>query len=216
MHRVTAALIALLISVAAVHAENLVGVSAAAGPVFPLRAVKRLLGTGYEGTGSIDFPLNGNISIVACGEYCRWQFSNDRINTWAGANGGGKVSGASGPFQAVPVTVGARFTFDGPHVRPYFGLSGGPCFLHWKFSGTSPVTGLAGETSSTWTEPAMSVEAGLIVVLTGGLTLDLGGIYTACSNADDRVEPADFLGMRIADFNTATFVGVQAGLRVAF
>jgi opacity protein-like surface antigen len=216
MHRVTAALLTALISLNSLHAENLAGISAGAGPAFPLRGVKRLLGTGYGGTGSIDFLLNDNISIVARGGYFRWQFNDDRFNTWVATIGGGKVSDAGGPFQAIPVTVGARFTFDGPLVRPYFGLAGGACLLHWKIAGTSRTTGLPGGYSSTWTEPAMSVEAGLLFVLSGGLTLDVGGTYTAFSNAGDRVDPSDFLGVRIAEFNTATFVGVQAGLRVAF
>ena len=42
-------------------------------------------------------------------------------------------------------------------------------------------------------------QGGLIVVITGGLTLDLGGNYTACSNADDRIEPSNILGMKIAE-----------------
>jgi len=126
------------------------------------------------------------------------------------------VPDAGGPFQAIPLTVGARVTFDGQLLRPYLGISGGACLLHWRFAGTSPVTGLPGEYTSTWTEPVVSVEAGLMVVLSGSLTLDVGGIYTAYSNAEDRVDPAEFLGVKIAEFNTATFVGVQAGLRVAF
>ena len=69
MHKVTTALLASLISFTALHAENLVGFSASAGPAFPVRALKRLLGTGYAATGSIDFPLNDNISIVALGGY---------------------------------------------------------------------------------------------------------------------------------------------------
>ena len=215
MHRVTTALLASLISLTALHGENLAGFSASAGPAFPVRALRRLLGTGYAATGSIDFPLNDNISIVARGEYCRWQFSGETINTWLGASGGEMVSGAGGPFQAIPVTIGARVTFDGPLVRPYFGLSGGTCFLHWRFTGRPAATGLPAEGRSTWTEPAMNIEAGLIVAITGGLTLDLGGTYTACSNADDRVEPSNILGMKIAGFSTATFAAVQAGVRVA-
>jgi opacity protein-like surface antigen len=216
MHRVTAAFFTALISLTSLHAENIAGISAGAGPAFPLRGVRRLLGTGYGGTGSIDFLLNDNISIVARGGYFRWQFNNERFNTWVAATGGRTAPDAGGPFQAIPVTVGARFTFDGSPVRPYFGLAGGACLLHWKIAGTSPATGLPGGYSSTWTEPAMSVEAGLTLVLSGRLTFDVGGTYTAYANAEDRVDPSDFLGVRIAEFNTATFVGVQAGFRVAF
>jgi hypothetical protein len=62
----------------------------------------------------------------------------------------------------------------------------------------------------------MSVDAGLTFVLSRSLTLDIGGIYTAFSNAEDRVEPADFIGMKIAGLNTSTFVSVQAGFTVEF
>jgi hypothetical protein len=62
----------------------------------------------------------------------------------------------------------------------------------------------------------MSIDAGLKLVLSRSLTFDIQGSYTAFSNADDRMEPSGFFGVKITGLNTATFVGVQAGLSVEF
>jgi hypothetical protein len=219
MMRFSAALLLALVSVTTVCAENQIGISAGAGPAFPLRGIKRLFGTGYGGTGSLEVLLNDNISVFARGGYYRWQFSSEKITASLAAAGGETGLDIAGPFQAIPVMVGARLAFGGALLRPYMGLSGGACFLHWRYSGTASRPGAlppAGEMSSSWSEPAMSVDAGFRFVLSRTLTLDFGGTYTAFSNADDRVEPADFFGMKIAGLNTSTFVGVQAGFTVEF
>jgi hypothetical protein len=62
----------------------------------------------------------------------------------------------------------------------------------------------------------MSIDAGLMFVLSRSVTFDIMGIYTAFSNAEDRMEPSQFFGGKITGVNTATFVGVQAGLNVEF
>jgi hypothetical protein len=219
MQRFAATIFLAVVSMTALHAENQIGLSAGAGPAFPIRGIERMFGIGYGGSGSIDFFLNDNISVVARGGYFRWQFSSDRINASVAASGGVTGFDVRGPFQAIPVTVGARFTFDGEFLRPYFGLAGGACFLHWRIAGSAAAPGAqpaSGGLSGTWTEPAMSVDAGFMFVLSHSLRLDIGGTYTAFSNADDRIEPSEFLGMKITGANTATFVGVQAGFTVAF
>ncbi len=219
MQRLSAAVLLALISVTMLRAENLIGVSAGAGPAFPIRGIKRVFGTGYGGTGSIYFLVNDNISLVVRGGYFLWQFDSDRINASLRANGGTAGFDVSGPFQAIPAMIGARFIFDGAILRPYFGLSGGACFLHRRITGSTSAPGApfpAGEFSATWTEPAISVDAGLMFVLSRSLTFDIMGIYTAFSNADDRMEPSQFFGGKITGVNTATFVGVQAGLNVEF
>jgi hypothetical protein len=218
MRRILAAMLMAAASWTTLRADDGFGISAAAGPAFPVRAIKRMFGVGYGGTVSIDFLLNDNISIIARGGYFRWQFNSDRINSSVAEDGGEPGYDVRGPFQAIPVQLGARLTFDGAFLRPYFGLSGGACFLHWQLAGSTSAAGAtvpSGEFSGTWTEPAMSVDAGFMFVLSHSLTLDVGGIYTAFSNAQDRIEPADFLG-RITGVNTATFVAVQAGLSVRF
>jgi opacity protein-like surface antigen len=208
-----------VVSLTMLRAENQIGVSAGAGPAFPIRGIKRMFAVGYGGTGSIDILLNDNISILVRGGYYRWQFNSDRVNASVSAMGGATGFDVTGPFQAIPLMIGGRLTFDGAFLRPYFGLSGGACFLHWRIAGSTTAPGApfpSGELSSTWTEPAMSVDAGFKFVLSPGLTLDIGGVYTAFSNADDRMDPSEFLGRKITPTNTATFVGVQAGLNVAF
>ena len=219
MQRFSALLLLAVVAVTMLHAESWIGISAGAGPAFPLRGIKRMLGTGYGGTGSIDLLLNDNISVVFRGGYFRWGFNSDRINASAVADGAAAGFDVSGPFQAIPAMIGARITFDGALLRPYVGLSGGACFLHWRIAGSTSARGApfpSGEFSSTWTEPAMSIDAGLKLVLSRSLTFDIQGSYTAFSNADDRMEPSEFFGVKITGLNTATFVGVQAGLTVEF
>jgi opacity protein-like surface antigen len=220
MHRVSLIALAVLASWTTVRADNLFAVSVGAGAALPVRSLRRILSSpGYGGTGTVDFFLNDNISILASGGYYTWRFSSDRVNSMLAASGAAAGYNVSGPFQAVPVLIGARLTFDGETVRPYFGIAGGACFLRRNFSGSTSAPGAAvpsGDFPLTWTEPAMSVDAGLKFVLTRGLTLDIGGIYTAFSNADDRVEPAEFFGTKLAGFNTATYFGIQAGVAVAF
>jgi opacity protein-like surface antigen len=211
MQRFSVVLLLAVVSVTMLRAENWIGVSAGAGPAFPLRGIKRMFGTGYGGTGSIDLLLNDNISVVLRGGYFRWLFNSDRINASAVANGAAAGFDVSGPFQAIPAMIGARFTFDGAHLRPYVGLSGGVCFLHWRIAGTTSARGApfpSGEFSGTWNEPAMTVDAGLMFVLSRSLTFDVKGTYTAFSNADDSMEPSEFFGGKITGVNTATFIGV--------
>ena len=219
MRRFSAAILLAFISVTMLRAENLIGASAGAGPAFPIRGMKRMFGTGYGGTGSIYFLLNDNISVVLRGGYFLWQFDSDKINASVRANGRTAGFDVSGPFQVIPTMIGARFIFDGAILRPYFGLSGGACFLHWRIAGSTSGPGApfpSGEFSATWTEPAMSIDAGLMFTFSRSLTLDIMGMYTAFSNADDRMEPSQFFGGKITGVNTATFVGVQAGLNVEF
>lgn len=218
MRRVLAAALLAAASLTTLHADDRFGISAGAGPAIPVRAIKRMFGVGYGGTASIEVLLNDNISVIARGGYYRWQFSSSKVNASVAEDGGEPGYDVRGPFQAIPVQLGARLTFDGAFIRPYFGLSGGACFLHWRMAGSNSAAGgsvPSGEFSSTWTEPAMSVDAGFMFVLSHSLTLDVGGTYTAFSNAEDRIEPADFLG-RITGVNTATFVALQAGLSVRF
>ena len=218
MRRILATALLAAASLTSLRADDRFGISAVAGPAIPVRAIKRMFGVGYGGTVSIDVLLNDNISIVARGGYFRWQFRSDRINSSVAEDGGEPGYDVRGPFQAIPVQLGARLTFDGAFLRPYFGLSGGACFLHWRMTGSTSAPGApvpSGEFSSTWSEPAMSVDAGFMFVLSSSLTLDVGGTYTAFSNAEDRIEPADFLGT-ITGVNTASFVAVQAGLNVRF
>ena len=219
MQRFLAAILLAVISVTMLRAENLIGASAGAGPAFPIRGIKKMFGTGYGGTGSVYFLLNDNISLVLRGGYFLWQFDSGRINASLRANGATAAFDVSGPFQAIPVMIGARIIFDGAILRPHFGLSGGACFLHRRIAGSASAPGApfpSGEFSATWTEPAISIDAGLMFTLSRRLTLDMMGIYTAFSNADDRVEPSQFFGGKITGVNTATFVGVQAGLNVEF
>lgn len=219
MQRFTMMLLITLSSIALLRAENRIGVSAGAGPAFPIRGMKKMFGTGFGGTGSIDILLNENISVVVRGGYLRWQFNSDKINGSVAAGGGTPGFDVSGPFQAIPVMLGGRLTFDGEFMRPYFGLSGGACFLHWKIAGSNSSPGAPvpyAESSGTWTEPAMSVDAGLKFVLSGTLTLDIGGIYTAFSNPNDRMEPSEFFGVKITGASTASYAGVQAGVNVVF
>jgi hypothetical protein len=219
MHRLPATIFFSVVSVTMLRAENGIGISAGAGAAFPIRGIKTMIGTGYGGTGSIDVLLNDNISVVVRGGYFLWQFSSDRINAAIAASGRAPGFAVSGPFQAVPAMIGVRFTLDGAFLRPYFGLSGGACFLHWKIAGNTSAPGApypSGEFSGTWTEPAMSVDAGMMFVLSRRLRLDIVGIYTAFSNADDRIEPSQFFGGKITGVNTATFIGMQAGLSVEF
>jgi hypothetical protein len=219
MRRFSVAILLALISVTMLRAENLIGASAGAGPAFPIRGMKRMFGTGYGGTGSIYFLLNDNISVVLRGGYFLWQFDSDKINASVRANGRTAGFDVSGPFQVIPTMIGARFIFDGAILRPFFGLSGGACFLHWRIAGSTSGPGApfpSGEFSATWTEPAMSIDAGLMFVLSRSVTFDIMGIYTAFSNAEDRMEPSQFFGGKITGVNTATFVGVQAGLNVEF
>jgi hypothetical protein len=219
MRPFSVAILFALISVTMLRAENLIGASAGAGPAFPIRGMKRMFGTGYGGTGSIYYLLNDNISVVLRGGYFRWQFDSDKINASVRANGRTAGFDVSGPFQVIPTMIGARFIFDGAILRPYFGLSGGACFLHWRIAGSTSGPGApfpSGEFSATWTEPAMSIDAGLMFVLSRSVTFDIMGIYTAFSNAEDRMEPSQFFGGKITGVNTATFVGVQAGLNVEF
>ena len=219
MRRFLAAILFSLISVTMLRAENLIGASAGAGPAFPIRGMKKMFGTGYGGTGSVYYLLNDNISVVLRGGYFLWQFDSDRINASVRANGRTAGFDVSGPFRVIPAMIGARFIFDGGTLRPYFGLSGGACFLHWSIAGSTSGPGTpfpSGEFSATWTEPAISIDAGLVFVLSRRVTLDIMGIYTAFSNAEDRMEPSQFFGGKITGVNTATFVGVQAGLNVEF
>jgi hypothetical protein len=219
MRRFSLAILFALISVTMLRAENLIGASAGAGPAFPIRGMKRMFGPGYGGTGSIYFLLNDNISVVLRGGYFLWQFDSDKINASVRANGRTAGFDVSGPFQVIPAMIGARFIFDGAILRPYFGLSGGACFLHWRIAGSTSAPGAPfpyGEFSATWTEPAISIDAGLMLVLSRSVTFDIMGIYTAFSNAEDRMEPSQFFGGKITGVNTATFVGVQAGLNVEF
>jgi hypothetical protein len=215
----TAASLFILLITTTLHAEGQIGISAGAGPVFPVRDLRRMFGTGFGTTASIEFSLNDNISLLARGGFFRWEFSSDRINASVAANGGRTGYDVSGPFQAVPAMLGARFTFDGPLIRPFVGFSGGACFLHWRMGGVTsapdaPVSG--GDFSRTWSEPAISVDAGVMVILSACLKLEVGGIYAAFSNADDRIDPSEFLGRKITGLNTASFVGVHAGVGVTF
>jgi hypothetical protein len=219
MQRLSVAVLLAVVSVTMLRAESGIGVSAGAGPAFPIRGIKNMFGTGYGGTGSVDLLLNDNISVVLRGGYFLWRFDSNRIN--ASIASGGRTAGfdVTGPFQAIPAMIGARLRFDGSFLRPYFGLSGGACFLHWRISGTTTAPGApfrSGEFSASWTEPAISIDAGMMFVLSRSLTFDIMGIYTAFSNADDRIEPSQFFGGRITGANTATFVGLQAGLNVEF
>ena len=219
MRSLPALLFIQLLSVVAFRAESQVGISVGAGPVIPIRNLRRIMGTGLGTTGSIDIHLNDNISILARGGFLRWGFSSDRINASVAANGGGTGYDVSGPFQAVPALLGGRVTFDGALVRPFVGISGGACFLHWRMGGgttapDAPVSG--GDFSRTWTEPAISVDGGVLFVLSEGVKLELGGIYTAFSNADDRIDPTELVGRKITGLSTASFVQVQAGMDVTF
>ncbi|HTY59570.1 MAG TPA: hypothetical protein VMF59_12175 [Bacteroidota bacterium] len=219
MLRFSAALLTAFVSLSALHAENQFEISLAGGPAFPVRGLKQLVGTGYAATGVMSVLLNDNISVLAQGCYARWQYSSEKINASAAAAGGATGYSASGPFQALLLTVGGRLTFDGALVRPFFGFSGGVGFLHRRFSGLAAPPGSSvssGNFTSSWTEPAISIDAGLKFVLSSSMTLDLGGTYTAFSNADDRIEPREFMGTPITGVNTATFIGVQAGLSVGF
>jgi len=198
-------------------ADNPVSLSLGGGGAFPVRGIRTMFRTGYEGTGVLEFPLNDNISLLVRGGYIRWEFNSGKINSSIAAMGGEPGVSASGPFQAVPAMFGARLTFSGTHLRPYFGGSGGAYFLHWRVAGTSASAGAgtqSGSFAATWSEPAMSIDAGILMSLGTGVSLDIAGSYTAVSNADDRVEPADLFGVRIAGANTASFVCVQAGVRV--
>ena len=219
MQHLSVTVLLAVFSVTMLRAESGIGVSAGAGPAFPIRGIKRMFGTGYGGTGSIDFILNDNISVVLRGGYFLWRFDSDRINASIAANRGTAGFDVSGPFQVIPAMIGARLTFDGSLLRPYFGLSGGACFLHWRMAGSTSAPGApfrSGEFSASWAEPAISIDAGMMFVLSRSLRFDIMGIYTAFSNADDRIEPSQFFGGKITGANTATFVGVQAGLNVEF
>jgi len=205
-----------VVSMTLLRAENKFTLSAGAGPAFPVRGLKKMVGTGYGAGGSIGLQLNDNICIVARGGYYRWQFDSEKINASIAASGGTAGFDVSGPFVAIPLLIGGDVTFDGAAVRPYIGLSGGVCLLRWRIAGSTPGAGSAGERSSSWTEPAMSADAGLKVVLSRTMSLDIGAVYIAFSNADNRSEPSGFLGTKITGTNTATFIGVLAGLHVAF
>ena len=87
MQRFSATLLLAVVAVTMLHAESWLGVSAGAGPAFPLRGIKRMFGIGYGGTGSMDLLLNENISVVVRGGYFRWGFNSDRINASAVADG---------------------------------------------------------------------------------------------------------------------------------
>jgi hypothetical protein len=94
---------------------------------------------------------------------------------------------------------------------------GGAYFLHWTLSGTNAATGIPVEIPSesrTWTEPAMGIDAGLLVAVGGDLWIDLGGMYTAFSNGKDRIESAEFWGRKIVKANTGTHVAVYGGIRL--
>ena len=198
-------------------AEDQVSLSLGGGAAFPVRGIRTMFRAGYGATGVLEVPLNANISLLLRGGYVHWQFNATKINTSLAAVGAqGEVS-VTGPFQAVPAMFGARLTFSGSLLRPYVGGSGGAYFLHWRAAGSSTVQGAAvqsGSPAATWTEPAMSLDAGILVAMGSGVSLDIAGIYTAFSNSDDRVEPADLFGARIAGANTASFVCLQAGVRV--
>jgi opacity protein-like surface antigen len=219
MLRSTGAFLVALVSLSTLHAENLFEFSVAGGPALPVRGLKALVGTGYAGSGEMAIFLNDNISVFAHGDYARWQFSSQKVNASVAAAGGQPGYSVSGPFRAILVTIGGRLTFDGASVRPYFGISGGAGFLHRKFTALGAPAGssvTSGDFTCTWTEPAISVDAGLKFVLSTRMTLDLGGRYSAFSNADDMIEPREFLGTPVTGLNTASFVGVQAGLSVGF
>ncbi|HUI09485.1 MAG TPA: hypothetical protein VL221_04105 [Bacteroidota bacterium] len=197
-------------------AENQVSLSLGGGAAFPVRGIRTMFRAGYEGTGVLEFPLNENFSLLLRGGYVHWQFNPAKINTAIAALGGQTGVNVSGPFRAFPAMFGARLTFSGTLLRPYVGGSGGAYFLHWTATGTSPAAGesQSGTYGGTWTEPAMSLDAGVLLSIGSGVSLDIAGIYTAMSNADDRVEPADLFGVRIAGANTASYVCVHAGVRV--
>ncbi len=215
MHRLSAALLMAFAALSPLRAENRIEITAGGGTALPVRGLKLLVGTGYGFNASAAVLLNDNISIFALAGFASWQISGVKVNTSIAAAGGTPGYDITGPLQAVPLTLGGRLTFDGALIRPYIGLSGGACFLHRRFAGLSAPPGAGtgpGEFTYTWTEPAMSVNAGIRIVLSSTFSLDIGGIYTAFSNADDRIEPSDFFGTKITNVNTATYVGVQAGL----
>ena len=213
-----ACLTALLIAVnCGVFADNQVGLSLGGGAAFPVRGIRTMFRTGYGATGVLEVPLNDNISLLLRGGYIRWQFNSLKVNTSIAALGGEPGVSITGPFQAVPAMFGARLTFGGSLLRPYLGGSGGAYFLHWSAVGSSTAVAAGTQSGSfvgTWTEPAMSLDAGILLSLGTGVSLDIAGIYTAFSNSDDKVEPAPLFGVRIAGTNTASFVCVQAGVRV--
>jgi len=217
MRRLLCTVAILIAARTAFCAENQISLTLGGGAAFPVRGIRTMFRTGYDGSGVLEYPLNGNISLLLRGGYVRWQFNPVRVNTAIAEMGGKPGVGISGPFQAIPAMFGARLTFSGALLRPYVGGSGGAYFLHWRVT-ASPAPGsvetAAGSYAGTWTEPAMSLDAGILVSMGGGVSLDIAGIYTAFSNADDRVEPADLFGVRIAGANTASFVCVQAGVRV--
>ena len=187
------------------------------GPSFPLRGLEKLVGTGYRVGGYFQVNLNDNIGLAVTSGYMRWRFDSGKINAAAAAAGKEQGYDVRGPFQSIPVMLGARLTVDGSSIRPYFAIMGGAFFLQWRLSGTQdaggvttaiPVHGL------TWTEPAACFDAGLLVRLGGDTWLDLGGSYTAFSNSQDRIESPLLAGQKLVSSNTAGQIAVQAGVRV--
>jgi hypothetical protein len=198
-----------------VLAGNLVEISVAGGPSFPMRGLEKLVGSGYRISGYIQFDLNDNIGLALTSGFMRWKFNSGRINAAAAHAGIAQGFEVRGPFQSIPVMLGARLTFDGSTIRPYIAIMGGAFFLKWTLTGTH-----AGGTpaaiathSNTWTEPATSFDAGLLVGLGGDMWLDLGGSYTAFSNSQDRIESPQLGGQKLVTSNTATQIAVQAGIR---
>lgn len=197
------------------RAGNQIEISVLGGPSFPLRGLEKLVRTGYRVGGYIQFDLNENIGLALTSGYMRWKFDSGRINVAAAKAGVAQGFDVRGPFQSIPVMLGARLTFDGSAVRPYIAIMGGAFFLQWTLTGTHtggspasiPTHGI------TWTEPATSFDAGLLVGLGGDTWLDLGGSYTAFSNSQDRIESPELGGQKIVTSNTATQIAVQAGIR---
>ncbi|MEW6512138.1 MAG: hypothetical protein AB1428_14400 [Bacteroidota bacterium] len=201
----------------ALHAGNDVEIIASGGPSFPLRGLERLVGIGYRIAGSVQFDLNENVGLVFTSGFMRWRFDSDRINAAMAGEGLAQGYAVRGPFQSVPVMLGARLILDGSAVRPYIGIMGGAYFLRWSMAGTQTTggttTSLASVTRS-WTEPATSLDAGLLIALGGDLWVDLGGSYSAFSNSANRVDPAAVLGQSAIATNTASQVSVSAGFRL--
>jgi len=217
MRRLARLIVLLTVAGTALSAENQAGLTLGGGVALPVRGIRTMFRAGYEATGALELPLNNNISLLFRSGYVHWQFNSARINTSLAAMGAQGSVNIAGPFQAVPAMFGARLTFSGSFLRPYVGGSGGAYFLRWSAAGSSTVPGAgtqSGSLASTWTEPAMSLDAGILLAVGSGVSLDIAGTYTAFSNSDDKVEPADLLGVRIAGANTASFVCLQAGVRV--
>jgi hypothetical protein len=216
MRRVICLLCVTLCIAISVRAGNQFEISVLGGPSFPMRGMEKLVGPGYRVGGTIQYNLNENIGLAITSGYMRWKFDSGKINGAAAAAGVAQGFDVRGPFQSIPLMLGARLTFDGSVVRPYIGIMGGAFFLQWTLTGTHaggspaaiPTHGV------TWTEPATSFDAGLLVGLGGDAWLDLGGSYTAFSNSHDRIESPQLAGQKLVTSNTATQIAVQVGIRL--